>query len=306
MEITREIRNIGPSCAALGYFDGVHLGHIAVLNAAKEKARALGVRFAVMSLDMTSSRALGKGGADIFSEDVRLKILADRGVDCCFMPDFLSIKDYSGERFVNDIIVGCLGAKAVFCGNDFRFGKDRSCGATELALLCKEKGVEVYTVPAIDVLGDKISSTRVKQALSEGDMPTAERMLGREYGFALPVYEEKHLARRLGFPTINQRFPTGIATPRFGVYYSIAEVEGRRYGAVSNLGIRPTVEDEGRITLETHILDFSDNLYGKNIGIFFKKFLRPEQRFDSVQQLKKAVEKNIEQARSLSETEGFN
>ncbi len=291
----------GPCCAALGYFDCVHAGHLAVISRTREQALKQGVKCAVMTIDMSGARALGKGGFDILPTSERLSRIEDAGADVCFMPDFLKLRDLSGEDFVREILEGTFGARTVVCGEDFRFGRGRSCGADELKELCRTRGIEVILEPAAMYGGERISSSRIKKALSDGDMTAAEAMLGRGYGFSLEVYEEKHLARRLGFPTMNQRFPDGIVCPRFGVYYSRAYVGEWALPAVSNIGVRPTVGDENRVTLETHILDFSGELYGKSVRVELKKFLRGEKKFADADELRRAVENNIRQARELFE-----
>ncbi len=305
MRIVTDNTNFGPCCAALGYFDCVHAGHLAVIGRAGEEARRRGVLCAVMTIDMSGARALGKGGADILPADERLRRIGEAGADVCFMPDFLRIKGLSGEAFVRDIIDGVFGARAVVCGDDFRFGAGRQCGTDELCKLCGARGIDVVVVPGEAVGGERISSSRIKRALEEGDMRAVGRMLGRGYGFSLEVYEEKHLARRLGFPTMNQRFPDGIVYPRFGVYYSAAYVSGQALPAVSNLGVRPTVGDENRVTLETHILDFEGELYGRSVRVELREFLRPEKKFAGADELRAAVERNIEQARALFKTRGL-
>ena len=301
MEIIREQKYIGPTAAALGYFDGVHRGHLAVLEAAGREAAARGIACAAFSLDMTAMRAEGKGEADIFPEDVRLAELGRAGAARCVVLPFEQVQSYSGERFVSDILVGVLDAAVVVCGADFRFGRGRSCGVAELRELCAVRNIAVHVVNDASAAGERVSASRIKAALVDGNLPDAEAMLGREYGFALPVYEEKQLARKLGFPTINQRFPTGIITPRFGVYYSIAVVDGRRMPAVSNLGVRPTVEDWGRVTLETHILDYSGDLYGQTVPVYLKRFLREEHVFEDTEALRRVVQDNIAEARALAQ-----
>jgi riboflavin kinase/FMN adenylyltransferase len=165
--------------------------------------------------------------------------------------------------------------------------------------MCAGLDIELMLVPDVVEGGCPVSSTRIKEALAGGDAGAAERMLGRRYGLKLPVYEEKRVARRLGFPTINQRFPEGLAAPKYGVYYTEAIVDGVSRPAVSNFGVRPSVGENGGLSLETHILDFSGDLYGREITVEFVRFLREERRFDSMEKLKEAVERDMREARAI-------
>lgn len=291
--------NTALTAVALGYFDGMHPGHAAVVGAAVDTARKTGARPTLLTFDMSALRPSGKGLSDIDTPAQKQARAAALGVELYVTLDFAAIAPLSGAEFVGQVLAGGLKAVYVCCGSDFRFGHNRACGVDALRALCAEQGIEVVVVPAVLDEGEPVSTTRIKQALLAGDIPAAVRLLGHPYGFTLPVYEEKQLARRLGFPTINQRFPDGILVPRPGVYYTKVRIDGSTYGGVSNLGRRPTVQRGGGTVLETHILDFSGDLYGRNVTVEFAQFLRDEEKFDSVETMRTRVTRDIEKARAL-------
>lgn len=291
-------------CAAIGYFDGVHLGHAAVINSAVLSARRLGATPAVFTFDMSALRAENKGAGDILLEREKKEAVTALGVRRYISPDFKTIASMSGKQFVEEILYCKYGVVCLCCGGGFRFGKERHCGIGELKKICDEFAIELIVVPEVICGEISISSTRIKAALADGDIETAEVMLGRPYVQRLSVYEEKHLARKLGFPTINQRFPKELFAPKFGVYYTKAVVNGKRFDAVSNIGLRPTVDGSGTgISLETHILGFEGVLYGREITVEFVRFLRDEQKFASVGELKQTVEKDIVQVAMLAKVD---
>lgn len=297
--ITRYQDNQRLTAVALGYFDGMHPGHVAVVNAALDTARRTRALPTLLTFDMTARRPSGKGLQDIDTPAQKQQRAQALGIEVYVSLDFADVAPLTGPDFVRHVLADGLKAVYVCCGADFRFGKDRACGVGDLRDLCARQGIEVVVVPAVCDEGEPISTTRIKQALLAGDMPTARRLLGHAYGFTLPVYEDKHLARRLGFPTINQRYPQNILVPRNGVYYTTVSLDGVRHGGVSNLGDRPTVEDDGAIVLETHILDFSGDLYGCDVPVEFVRFMRDERRFADVEAMRACVERDIETAREI-------
>ncbi len=301
MVIDKTLHGIPAQTAiAIGYFDGVHRGHAAVIEQAVTVARTVGLQPAVFTFDMQKKRAAGKGSLDILPRAEKQHRIAAFGIEYYFEPPFSHIADWSGPVFVRDILKQTCGAAALCCGRNFRFGHNRSCDVGDLARLCDQNQVALHLVDEVMLDGETISSSRMKLAIEQGDMPAVAAMLGNAYGFCLEVYEEKHLARKLGFPTINQRFPDGIVAPRAGVYYTNAVIDGKRYAAVSNVGVRPTMESEGSVVIETHILDYSGDLYGKTVTVAFVQFLRDEHKFGSSDALQAAVRQDIDRARALA------
>ena len=299
METVKDIsaRGIG-TAVAIGYFDGVHLGHRAVIDSAMGAARRLGQKSAVLSFDMSAFRALGKGKSDLLPSTERERLLGDMGLGILAMPDFRGVMGMTCEEFVQRVLVEWLGARSVSCGNDFRFGKNRAGGTDELRALCDERGIEVNIVPDVMLKGEPVSTTRIKNAIESGDAALARALLGRPYGMRLPVISGQHLGTRLGFATINQSFPQDIVQPRYGVYGARIVIDGCEYRGITNIGVRPTVSESGMAVMETHIFDFDGDLYGYETTVELMFFLRDERRFANVDELRARVLADCETVRN--------
>ena len=165
--------------------------------------------------------------------------------------------------------------------------------------LCCQAGVELYVVPPVTDSGEKVSSTRIRKAVEEGDIPMANRLLGRPFGFSLEVIHGNHIGTGLGTPTINQAIPEGFVLPRFGVYASWCRVGGQYFYGVTNVGLKPTVGSD-RVLAETWLPEFSGDLYGKRVWVFLLEFLRPEKKFASLEELKAAIQENARQAKAVT------
>lgn len=300
MKIIDEIKKIEqPTAIAIGCFDGLHLGHRAVIDAAVKAANIRGLASAVFTFRTPSGRPANKADGNILTEIAKRNLMAQLGVEFYIAPAFEDVAGLAGEPFVSDVLIELCGAAVLCCGADFRFGRGRACGVKELETLCRVTDAALIVIPAVLDGGAPISSTRIKAALAAGDMEEAARMLGRPYMLELVVQPEKHLAGRLGFPTINQRLPGGLAPLRLGVYFTKVLIAGAWLYAVSNLGRRPTVGG-GELTLETHILDYSGQLYGREVKVELRHFMRDERRFESVEILQHTVKQDIAAARALS------
>ena len=191
-----------------------------------------------------------------------------------------------------------FGAVGFVCGADFRFGHKGEGNARLLAEACRRDGLPCAIVPDQTIDGIRVSSTYIRSQIEAGDMATAVRFLGHPHILSGKVIHGHQLGRRLGIPTANLRLPEGLAVPKFGVYACRAMVEGEAYPAVTNIGTRPTVSGTG-ITVEPWILDYSGDLYDREITLEFYRFLRPERKFDSLEELKAEIHRNAEQTRAL-------
>ncbi len=292
----------GATAVALGYFDGIHLGHRAVIETAVREAKARGARSAVLTFNMNRRRAGAKGAEDLLPYEQRAALIEALGVDLLVELDFESVADMSDADFARKILgPEGLCAVAVCCGADFRYGKNRAGDVDSLREEGERLGFTAHIVGEVEIGDRTVSTTAIKRFLRDGEVGRAAEMLGRPYGFSLVVCEDKKLARRLGFPTINQRFPAHIVVPRAGVYYARATVRGRAYPGIANLGVRPTVGGDGAVMLETHILDFSGDLYGETVEVELLQFMRDERKFESVEALRECVLRDVETARRLSQ-----
>lgn len=283
---------------ALGFFDGVHLGHRAVLKKATEQAKKLGVLSAVFSF--TDNKKEGKKAAagEIYSASRRCELFSELGFDFAIMPDFSAFSSLSPDEFVG-ILKNNFKACAFVCGNDFRFGKGAIGDVALLKELAAQNDIETYIVDEVITNGQGVSSTRIREALKSGDIKTANKLLGREYSISAEVVHGKQIGSEVLYPTINQTFEDGGALLKFGVYASKTIYDGRIMPSVTNIGICPTFLEKRLPASETYIIDADVNLYGKRVEVRLIEFLREEKQFESPEALKKQIEKDIEAARNI-------
>lgn len=280
------------TCVALGNFDGVHLGHSTILRRCAMEADKDGAISVAWSFRRHPEHIL-KGNfssGNILSCKDKEEIIHSLGIHRLVLEDFERVRHLSPGEFCDKILLEKLYARKVFCGFNFHFGKNGQGDAAFLKGYLEPRGVEVFVSDAVTLEGETVSSTRIRRLLSEGEVETANRLLSRPYSISFPVLHGRHLGTKIGFPTLNQAFPEEYVTPRNGVYAVRIRFDGTTYHGVCNVGKRPTVEDKGRILAETHIFDFSDDLYGKEVRVEFFKFLRPETKFSSLEELKKQIE----------------
>lgn len=286
----------GPLALAIGNFDGVHIGHRALLARVREAADALRgeiprIRTGVWCFAQPPSAYLSDRPVPQLSTlEEKLACFAEAGIDCCILADFPALKDCPPDRFVREVLMDACDCRHVVCGFNFTFGARGQGNADTL----RRHFGDALTVVDPVCLDDKVvSSTAVRAALSAGNAEDAAAMLGRRWSVCLPVLHGKALGRRLGFPTVNQRFSAGHILPAFGVYATLCEIDGVCHPAVTNVGVRPSVDDGEAVTCESHILDFHADLYGREIRVHFCTYLRPERRFSSLGALETAVQEDI-------------
>ena len=280
---------------ALGFFDGVHLGHQALLNAVKNLALP-GERGVVTFSDHPDTLVLGQTPGLINTPQDRELLLKHYGMDrVVTLPFDEKTRSTPWQAFLEDLREH-HGAAGFVCGEDFRFGAKGAGNAALLAGYCREAGLPFAVVPEQTVDGCRVSSTRIRELLAEGKMEQADVCMGHPYILTGTVIHGHQLGRTLGIPTANLAFPKGLATPRFGVYGCTTHIDGRSYLAVTNLGTRPTVEGR-HITVEPWILDYEGDLYGRTVTLEFHCFLRPERKFSSLQELKTTILGNARELR---------
>lgn len=284
---------------ALGFFDGVHLGHQALLSACVALAREVGAApGAVTFATHPDSLVLQNAPGLINTIEDRKSLLARFGMAAIVaLPFDDAMRRLSWEDFLQ-LLTQTHGGAGFVCGEDFRFGYRGEGTACKLAACCRERGLPWAIVPEQTVDGIRVSSTVIRKMLESGDVETAARFLGHPHILTGEVLHGHQLGRRLGIPTANLALPRELAVPRFGVYACRCRVEGQWFPAVTNIGVRPTVSGEG-ITVEPWILDYSGDLYGKTITLEFRTFLRPEEKFPDLDALKAEIHKNAQQTRDL-------
>lgn len=292
-----EMETPGAACSlALGAFDGLHRGHMAVIHA----ACAPGKDGQCWEPAVFTFRASPSGNSAVLTGRDKERILEHTGIQTLYSLEFQQVRDWEAEAFVRDVLFGKCNARRLCCGQDFRFGKGARGDVTLLRELCEKAGVELYVVPAVMDGGEKVSSTRIRKAVEAGDIPLANRLLGRPFGFSLEVIHGNHIGGTLlGTPTINQAIPEGFVLPKFGVYASWCRIGGQYFYGVTDVGVKPTVGSD-KVLAETWMPDFTGDLYGKRVRVFLLEFLRPERKFASLDELREAIEKNGVEAKAVA------
>ena len=283
---------------ALGFFDGVHLGHRALLDACRQLAAEQNAEPCAVTFDLPPAAVLQKIQPNMLStvED-RKTLLHQAGMaQILLLPTNEQILSMSWFAFLEMLLD--QGAKGFVCGYDFRFGKNGEGNPEKLADFAAQRNLPCIIVPEQMMDGEKISSTRIRSLLEQGNVENANRLLGHPHTLTGTVVAGQQLGRTIGIPTANLHLPDVLLTPAFGVYACTAQVEGHTYVAVTNIGTRPTVSGAG-ITVEPWLLDFDGDLYGKEITLKFHKFLRPEQKFDSLDALKTQIREDAARAYQL-------
>lgn len=288
------------SVVCIGAFDGLHSGHRALVRHAVGRARALGVPAVVVTFEPLPREFFSKDYPPPRLTLARAKVkgLLDLGADRVGLLRFdAKLSAMSAEDFVRTLLVGRLAAREVWIGPEFRFGHRRSGDVDLLQAMGSELGFSADSIPPVEVQGDRVSSTRIREALKAGDFTTATRLLGRAYAIGGRVVRGKQLGRTLGFPTANLRFPKTPALS--GIYATwVHGVGDRPWPSVSSFGTRPTVDGVEPL-LEAHLFDFAGDLYGRHIEVEFVAKLRDELKFPDLPSLTEQMHRDAEQARAL-------
>lgn len=293
------------TAVTLGSFDGLHKGHIAVIACAFQMQKEHGLLPLVLLFDRHPMLTVSGKAPDMILQSVlRDELIARTGAGKRIV-SFKEVRDMTCREFFERILIEKLNAGGVCCGWNYRFGRNNEGGVEELKALCEEYGVILKVTPPVDSDGEPVSSTRIRQAVESGNIPLANEMLGREFRYRLTVVDGQHRGRLIGSPTINQRFDEGFVKPKKGVYASVTVVDGKEYPSVTNIGLRPSFENED-FRSETCILGFSGNLYGQEIEVRLLRYLRDETKFGSIDELSEQIAKDAEKSEEIFEKRGGN
>ena len=260
---------------AIGFFDGVHLAHQMLLKETVRLSKKLGARAGLFTFDNLPC----KKGAPLSSLEERLEKMEKCGIEVAFVARFEDVCGLSPETFVNDILLKVCRARAAVCGYNFRFGKNAAGSAKSLVSLLPQSLV----LPAVEIEGGFVSSSRIRALLAEGNIEAAHRLLGAPYTVRSAVAHGKSLGHTLGFPTVNMHPSTLL--PADGVYETRLYIDGLLYAGVTDVGCRPTVEESGERRMETYIIGYEGDLYGQMLSVSFVRRLRDEISFDSKESL---------------------
>ena len=284
---------------ALGFFDGVHIGHAALLETCRELAHEGGWNCGVVTFS-THPDALVYGQTPRLintSEDRERLLRRCFGMDSVItLPFDRKMRDMPWRDFLG-LLRRDYDAAGFVCGKDFRFGAGGAGSAGRLAIYCRMESLPWAVVPEQTLNGIRISSTHIRELIEDGQMSTAVKFLGHPHILTGQVIHGRHLGSTLGIPTANLRLPPELAVPKFGVYICRCAVDGKTYPAVTNVGVRPTVNGHS-VTVEPWILDYEGDLYGREITLEFCRFLRPEQKFPDLQALQAEIFRNADQTRA--------
>ena len=303
----------GPACAlSIGNFDGVHRGHRALLKELVAGAREKDLVSCVLTFEPHPKEFFSPEQAPprILNLRDKLAALAKLGIDRVVVEHFNSaFARLSPEEFVSEIIVKRLNTKWILIGDDFCYGAKRAGNFASLKAAGEKYGFEVSSIQTILEDGERISSSALRAALANGDMKQAEKLLGRPYGISGHVIHGQQLGRQLGFPTLNlavanhlhHRKPatTGIFTAQ------VLGLSDKPLPGVASLGVRPTVEDKGRVLLETHIFDYQQDVYGKIITVELLEKIRDEEKYDDLDTLTHAIAQDAKQARNYFQKKSY-
>lgn len=271
------------SAVALGKFQGLHLGHMLLLDRTKEIADLNGLNSIVCSVDVPYNKAL-------YCQEERIQIIENKGIDyvvsCAFTREFASL---TPERFVKDVLVERLGARYVIVGADFCFGCNRQGNVDTMREIGKIYSINVVVLDKLTADGEIISTSLIKDIILSGEVHRVKDFLGRYYSVTGRILHGRSLGRTIGFPTINIIPKEEKLLPPIGVYESRIIYNNKTYKGVTNIGNNPTVTDDKRILIETNIIDFNEDLYDNEVTVEFVKFIRPQIKFNSIDELKEQI-----------------
>ncbi|MCH5165740.1 MAG: riboflavin biosynthesis protein RibF [Clostridiales bacterium] len=279
-------------CLALGYFDSMHLGHRNLIAAAREYAKAHGVGCAVFTFANNAYKLFNADGKQVYTYSERAELL--NGLCDYILPMRFDsrLKNYSAERFL-DALLSHYNVKAFVCGYDYSFGAGAKGDAQFLQEYSSKHGIDCVVVDKFEMDGDRVSTTVVKELLLSGEIERANALLGAPFMVCGKVVKGRGAGRMFDIPTANIKIPLGKLVPKSGVYGTTCEVDGKVYNSATNVGARPTF-GLTKTVVETMLDDFNDNIYGKEIKLYFNKFIRPVTKFDTPAELSKQVHADIE------------
>lgn len=293
--------DLRPPVLALGMFDGVHLGHRQVMARAAARARALGTEVLATTFEPHPLEVLRPGAGPVLLTllDERLALFEQAGVDVALVLRFdLEFSRIPARTWLDEILLGRLRAREIVAGSSYTFGHGREGTATRLLEWGRARGLPVDLVPAVVVGGEPVSSSRIRAVLRAGRVDEAARLLGRWYSVRGRIVAGRGRGRAIGVPTANLEAPPRKVLPGRGVYATVVDVGGRRYGGATNVGYRPTF-GEGELSVETHLLEFDGDLGGAVVTLSFVQQIRDERAFPGPEALVRQIREDIARARQL-------
>ena len=306
MIIYQELDTLQPLPNAVvtsGTFDGVHLGHQTILARLTEVAKASNGPSVLITYWPHPRTVVANDSQNLkllTTLDEKIDLLDQAGVEhLVIIPFTRSFSQLSSEEYIRQVLIEKIGTKKLVIGYDHRFGRDREGGFDYIKAHQRDYGFEVEEIPRQDVEAVGVSSSKIRAALAEGNVQTANRFLGRPYNLTGTIVKGRQLGRTIGFPTANMQVDDPLKlVPANGVYAVDVEYAGKTLGGMLNIGFRPTVAGTNQ-TIETYIFDFDKDIYGEHMTLKFREFLRPEQKFDGLPALVAQLKRDEEDARAV-------
>ncbi len=284
---------------ALGFFDGVHIGHKALLDRVNERAAEHGLIPSVINFDThPDSLVFNRTVGLIYDNEKRIEIInKEFGISDIIMIHFdRAMMETPWDEFLSLLLEKHF-LRWVVIGYDFRFGWKGLGTPDKVSDFCRNNGLGFDLIPAVEKDGETVSSTIIRRCITRGEMEKAEALLGRPYSVSGKILHGRKVGTRIGYPTINLKISEKISVPSFGVYATETLVKGNKYHSITNIGIRPTFYTNSEITMETNLFDYSENLYEENAEIFFYKKIRGEKKFSSPEELTVQISKDVAEVR---------
>lgn len=296
MEICKDLLNLENTVVGLGFFDGVHLGHQELIKQLVSTAKENNIKSVLITFQKSPAEKFIDNVEYLTLNEEKENLISNLGVDYLFELDFDDeMMNLSGLEYLEKIVFNCFKPMYIFTGFNHTFGKDKS-GNPELLKINQEKfGYKYIEIPAVELAGEIVSSTRIRKSLKDGNVALANMLLGYNYVLSGKVIEGNKLGRTIGFPTANLIYPFSKVQIPYGVYSVSAEIEGQIYLGMLNYGTKPTVNKvDAEPILEVNIFNFDKNIYNKQIKINLIEWIREEQKFSSLTDLKSQIEKDLE------------
>ena len=296
MEIIRELKEIPKLSLALGFFDGVHIGHQEVISCAVRASKVIGCESAVLTFsEHPRSLLTGERLEFITTREDKYKYIEELGVDYIIELDFSLVAHMTPQEYFDNILVKYFSPKFISTGFNHKFGVGKSGNVLFLSDHQNKYSYIYSATPPQSIWGDVISSSAIRNFIKSGNMNMASSMLGRDFSVKGGVIKGKQIGRTIGYPTANIIYPLDVVEPPFGVYaVSVDLPDGTSYKALANFGVSPTISNDGIKILEVYLLNFDGDLYGKEISVNFLKMIRPELKFDSLEALKMQISFDIQ------------
>lgn len=285
------------SVVTIGNFDGLHIGHKKIIDKVVELSKKYNFEPVLFTFNNHPLKYFGTDIELIMPEEKKIDAIFKAGIRHIISVDFTeNIANMNPELFVREILVKKLNAKYVVVGYDYRFGRKRKGDFELLKMLSLKYGFNAIKIDKVEIENITVSSSNIRKLIKEGDIPLANKMLGREFEIEGLVKGGDNLGRLIGYPTANIEYGNFIV-PKYGVYITKTVVDGIEYPSVTNVGVRPTIKEKDELRVETYILDFDKDIYNKIVSIKFLLYLRGELKFDTFEDLKRKIDEDVKIAR---------